>query len=381
MSKKQLPIAACLVSLSPLAGAIQLFPAGQFDAPRGALRGQGPWQLTAVTAQQLIDKVASRKNPLCIDYEHQSLLAATNGQPVPAAGWIDGSSLVWRDDPDASGLFATNVRWTAAASQHIEADEYRYLSPVFSYDPKTGTVLDVLNVALTNNPAIDGMQAVTLAAASLLTSSELPTMDIDEVLERLRYVLNLPTLATVADISAELDKLKTLMDSQTTAATSVMDLLAAQETQIAALTTASPDPAQFAPIAALTEAQNHNAALQADIAALSAKQLQQDIQSRIQPALDDGRLLDGQREFAEKLGATSLASLDEFIATLKPIAALNAMQTGGKAPTDHAVNQKTPEQLAAAAVQYQHQQAQLGLSVTTVQAIEHVSKGAYPWPI
>ena len=206
-------------------------------------------------------------------------------------------------------------------------------------------------------------------------------MDIDEVLERLRYVLNLPTLATVADISAELDKLKTLMDSRTTAATSVMDLLAAQETQIAALTTASPDPAQFAPIAALTEAQNHNAALQADIAALSAKQLQQDIQSRIQPALDDGRLLDGQREFAEKLGATSLASLDEFIATLKPIAALNAMQTGGKAPTDHAVNQKTPEQLAAAAVQYQHQQAQLGLSVTTVQAIEHVSKGAYPWPI
>ncbi|MNZ94279.1 Mu-like prophage I protein [compost metagenome] len=48
----------------------------------------------------------------------------------------------------------------------IEAGEYRYLSPVFSYDPKTGDVLDLHHVGLTNYPALDGMAALPALAAA-----------------------------------------------------------------------------------------------------------------------------------------------------------------------------------------------------------------------
>jgi phage I-like protein len=216
MSKIKPSIAACLFALSPDDdGAIQLFPAGDFDAPRGALCGQGPWHLNADSAKQLISACAQRANDMLIDYEHQFLHSAKNGLPVPAAGWIDSASLEWRDDPAAAtGLFATQVKWVADAAAHIASDAYRYISPVFSYDAKTGTVLDIINVALTNSPAIDGMQAVRIAAASFmaLTSTPLPESEMDkEIRERLLYVLNLPTLATDAEIIAELDKAKALL--------------------------------------------------------------------------------------------------------------------------------------------------------------------------
>ena len=50
---------------------------------------------------------------------------------------------------------------TDAARAFIQADEYRYISPVFSFDPETGAVLELKSAALTNYPALDGMDAVT----------------------------------------------------------------------------------------------------------------------------------------------------------------------------------------------------------------------------
>jgi phage I-like protein len=47
--------------------------------------------------------------------------------------------------------------------------KHRFISPVFSYD-KTGQVLELLNAALTNTPAVDGMEEVLLAAASLMAA-------------------------------------------------------------------------------------------------------------------------------------------------------------------------------------------------------------------
>lgn len=89
----------------------------------------------------------------------------------------------------------------------IADGSYRFISPVFSYD-KSGRVLQLLHAALTNTPAVDGMDEVMLAAASLLavtSSTQEDTMD--ELLERLRWMLNLPITATAEDIIAELNKL------------------------------------------------------------------------------------------------------------------------------------------------------------------------------
>lgn len=338
MSKLKHHIAACLFSLSPDAdGAIQLFPSGQFDAPRGALRGKGPWKLDAQIAEQLISAVSKRQNDILIDYEHQSLLTANNGQPVPAAGWIDSSSLEYRDAPAAvTGLFATQVKWTGAASAHIAADEYRYLSPVFSYDAKTGAVLDIINVALTNNPAIDGMQAVTVAAASLLESTDLsnpPTenpMELDELLERLRYLFNLPTLATIDEIVAQMDKAKALLGTQS-AATSLLDLIDAKTGEIAALSAqlanaGEIDPTQYAPIAVVNE-------LRGKLAALSGDSVDMQVQKLIEQGVASGKIIgDAEKEWATKLGKKDIAALNNYLDNATGIAALSGMQTGGKAP-------------------------------------------------
>jgi phage I-like protein len=309
MSKNKTQIAACLFSLSPDAdGAIQLFPAGQFDAPRGALRGQGPWKLDAPSAQRLISAVARRTNPILIDYEHQSLLVAENGKPVPAAGWIEPASLQWRE---GEGLFAAEVKWTGAASAHIAADEYRYLSPVFSYNAD-GVVLDILSVALTNNPAIDGMRAVTVAAASFFALT--PPHE-DPMNKALLALLGLPEDADEAAVLAAATALKAGADQ-----------VAALSTQVAALKAQTPDPAKFVPIESVK-------ALQTELAALSATVNADKISKLIEPALADGRLLPAQKDWAESLGKSNFAALSAYLDTAQPIAALSGLQTGGKVPT------------------------------------------------
>lgn len=328
--------------------AMQLFPAGTFNAPRGALHGKGPWQLNADSAKRLIGVVAQRQNDIVIDYEHQSLLVAKNGQPVIAAGWIGTQSLEWRDPPVAHpGLYAINPKWTAAASAHIAADEIRYVSPVFSYDAKTGEVLDILNVALTNNPAIDGMQAVTLAAASLLAATDLPNptesaMEIEELLERLRYLFNLPTLATIDEIAAELDKAKALINTNTAdaAATSLLDILAAKDNKIAALTAqagTAPDLSQFAPIAVVRE-------LQQQVAALTSGTVENRVEKLIEAGKADGRIIgDAMETYLTDMGKQNIAALTAYLDAAQPIAALSGMQTGGKPPV-------SDEQVAALSI-------------------------------
>lgn len=67
------------------------------------------------------------------------------------------------------------------------------------------------------------------------------------------------------------------------------------------------------------------AALHAETS-VSVKQLPLDVQRLIQSYLGDGRLLKGQLELAKNLGVISVERLDQFITTLKPIKAVNAMQ-------------------------------------------------------
>ena len=90
----------------------------------------------------LADAINRRGNEFVIDYEHQTVLSADNGQPAPAAGWA--ARVEWRD---GLGLFAADIRWTDRARAMLAAGEYRYISPVLVSDA-SGTVVDVLHAAL-----------------------------------------------------------------------------------------------------------------------------------------------------------------------------------------------------------------------------------------
>ncbi|KAB2928807.1 MAG: hypothetical protein F9K30_00225 [Dechloromonas sp.] len=142
---------------APLA-AFRIMPAGRFSASDGRPHGLQGWQLNRPEALSIVKLAAARFGDYVIDYEHQTLNTASNGQPNPAAGWF--KRLEWRE---GDGLYVTDARWTERASAMIRAKEYRFISPTFHHDD-AGRVLDIINIALTNNPALDGL--TDLAAAS-----------------------------------------------------------------------------------------------------------------------------------------------------------------------------------------------------------------------
>ena len=302
---------------------IRLLPAGTFKARDGRPQGLAGWVMNAASAEALLSARALQADKTLIDYDHQTLHSKTNGQQAPAAGWF--SQLAWRPD---DGLYATDVEWTAAAQAAIEAKEYRYISPVLRYNPGTGEVTGLLMAALVNYPALDGL--TDLAAAHFDVSLQGSIMDQDELLERLRYMLNLPTLATVGEVLAELDKLKAVISTPEGTTTGLAAFIAQQAEAMTEVAAQVPDPALFVPVAVM-------ASLQAELAALSVIVNADAINKLLVPALADGRLKPVQKAWAEALGKTDMAALSAFLDTASPIAALAGMQTQGNAPDAQAL--------------------------------------------
>lgn len=158
-------ISACSFEIQSDNAAIQLMPAGKFKARDGRpteVPGRH-WYIDAAVATMVIAKASALATDIVIDYEHQTLNTENNGKPAPAAGWIKGLALEWRE---GLGLFATGVQWTPGAAAMVKAKEYRYLSPVFRYDRQTGAVVELVHVGLTNFPALDGMESLPALAAA-----------------------------------------------------------------------------------------------------------------------------------------------------------------------------------------------------------------------
>lgn len=292
----------------PAPGRIQLFQMGEFsarDGRPGTLKGvkAKAWKLDAALAAALVARWQQRETPLVVDYEHQTMNSLENGKPAPAAGWIESLEL------EADGLYAA-VKWTDAARAFIKADEYRYISPVFTFDPETGAVLELKSAALTNYPALDGMDAVTARA------EDDPLMK-KETLEALRHFFG---LAADADEDAALAALKAQGDGQTLTAM----LTAAKET--------APDPARYVPAAMLTAAQEKNAALAAKVKELEGEGSLAALTAEIDAALADGRLPKACEAWAKATAKTNPEAIKGYIASAVPVAALTSTQTGGTPP-------------------------------------------------
>lgn len=144
----------------------RIIPAGLFRARDGRPQNMPGWVMDRTVAQRIIAATAASKGDVVIDYEHQTLDAHKKTGAVPAAGWF--KQLEW---VEGDGLYVTDARWTARASAMISANEYRYISPVFTFDA-AGNVTSLHSIALTNNPALDGL--TDLAAATSLRPAAQP---------------------------------------------------------------------------------------------------------------------------------------------------------------------------------------------------------------
>ncbi|NVF15003.1 phage protease [Vreelandella maris] len=320
-------VAVCALRVQATDDKTRLMPAGTFHAPRGAAEGSGPWHLSAEAAQAIIRLAAARSTDIAIDYEHQTLYAEKNGQPAPAAGWVDPRSLEFRED----GLYGA-IAWTAKARAAIttgpdgEPAEYLYLSPVFPYDAN-GVPLDLLHLALTNTPAIDE-GAAQLAAARMSVTNDTPEETDTVNREQLIAALGLAKDATDEQIDSAIAVLKSAADDAAAFRTALGAKDDAKPDEaVAALKASSAgapvDMSQYVPKAAHEEAL---AVLRTGVVANEKAEMER----LIKEGLDDGKIFGPA--YADHLRAQGLAALKAHLDGAPSIAALKTTQTQGKAP-------------------------------------------------
>jgi phage I-like protein len=123
----------------------QLFPYGEV-----LIEDEEPAIMDEEGAALVLAHFNSLEHDMVIDYEHQTL----SGEKAPAAGWI--KELEWRDK---QGLWA-RTDWTEEAANYIQKREYRYFSPVFWRRRSDNRIVELYNVALTNQPRMMNVRAL-----------------------------------------------------------------------------------------------------------------------------------------------------------------------------------------------------------------------------
>lgn len=109
-------------------------------------------------AASVMERYAARGLQLTADYEHQSLAQPPVIAPASAKKWIP--------EMRNGELWATQIAWTERARAMIAAGEYRYFSIACKVDPESARVMELINFALTNLPAADGIAPLMAARAT-----------------------------------------------------------------------------------------------------------------------------------------------------------------------------------------------------------------------
>ena len=261
---------------------IHLMPSGEFS-PRD---GRGPWAMHNADAVIAASSAFAGNKPIPVDYDHQIDMAVKNGQPAPAAGWIN--HLESRVD----GLWGF-VEWTAKASAHLAAKEYRYLSPVFNHTP-SGEVTRVLRAALTNNPALE---------LTALASAQGADMQSQDPLVELRSLLG---LANDSDMTAIVQVVRDLT---------------------AAACGTKPDVDQFVSLGKFQEA------IVSTTLAFQQQAEETAMATAVDQAIQQGHILPHHKELALELCHSDKGKFDRFVASISPfLKGIRSMQTGGLAP-------------------------------------------------
>lgn len=287
---------------------IELLPAGVFYGRDG----RGPFRLDdpdGVIAATLAMQMSAG---LPIDYDHATDFGAPEGRPAPAAGWI--RELEVRD-----GAVWGRVEWTARAADSIASREYRYVSPVFQFDPKDGAVTRLLRAGLTNNPNLH----LTAIAASRATAASTRDDSMEFPLQELRELLNLDRGATASEAVARVRELKSASDA------------------ISSVGAHAHDPSRYVAIAEFERALT-------ELNSLKAERARERAAHAVEDAIRAGKLTPAQREWAIAYCAADASGFQAFVARQPSILAAN-LGLGGEPPADSRAAALNPAELAICA--------------------------------
>jgi len=305
---------------------VMVMPAGTSHG----VDGRGPYVLkdpTKVAAQSI-----QGGRDVAFDYNHQTVFAALHGSPSPASGWID------RFEDREGALFAHVHYWTPAGRAALAAREYRYVSPAFHHDEKTGEVLSIASVGLVNMPNLRELPALNSQLHTIGDSMN------KEELARLAAALGLAADATLDKITACAAELKAAAAKP-------------------AVTTGTPDPSGWVPMSAFTE-------LSKQVSALATASATTGAQNAVDAAMREGKVTPAMKTWALDYASQNLTGFAAWKAASPVIVAPGAVLTVGGAPgaESHAAGQDDKAVLAVC--------AQLGITVEQYKKTQGVTTAA-----
>lgn len=160
---------------------VHLLPAGQ----AATFDDRGPYVVGDMAA--VITASLAQGDKLPIDQDHATDLAAPNGQPAPARGWI--VELQQR----GTGLWG-RVEWTETGRALLADRAYRGISPVITHDDENN-VLALLRASLVNRPNLRGLTALHSQKSQQMETGM-------TLLETMAKALGLDATASEADVIA-----------------------------------------------------------------------------------------------------------------------------------------------------------------------------------
>jgi len=158
---------------------------------------KGPYKYTKRSEQAILQRVLELgRDKLNFDYGHAQLSPFQSADASASAGWF-------RLDAREDGLYATDIEWTPRAAKGLSEREWRYFSPAIMLDAKSGEVLELINVALTNIPATKGQKPLV---ASQTTPGDGPQPQAN--MEEMAKLLGAIGVENASQAVAKLDALR-----------------------------------------------------------------------------------------------------------------------------------------------------------------------------
>ena len=295
--------------------------------PLGFVKSQkGDFYIDENSYYSMKNQFKNRNIDLVIDYEHQTL----KDVQAPAGGWI--KELILKRD----GIYA-KVEWTQRAKEYLQNKEYRYLSPVVLVTKTDKKAVTLHSVALTNTPAIDGMEAIINSMNNTIEGVENmdgleetkkadnlnKTTELSENLFTVAVELGLKKDATIEEI---LKAIKDLKKDKTESE------IVANKLRIEKAQSESQELVQIAlSIGQISESQR-DWAMQRCIDDVDGFRMfvngafKKECDNLLQMALSSGKIAPFQRQWAEQLVLKDIDSFKKFVEQALPVVPTGELQ-------------------------------------------------------
>lgn len=172
--------------------------------------------MTPEAGANVIRVFRERGNDMPIDLRHGMLSEKPTLEESLAYGWIpcpDGLEYI-----KGKGLYAKSVQWDPRVKAALQAKppQIKYHSPAYDQDPKTGVIISLDNVAITNLPATHNLRR--MAAEKRKMGMDLDLAKAGQALMALMQLVNVSEGDALSAAQAALDALKEALGDQVDAA-------------------------------------------------------------------------------------------------------------------------------------------------------------------